>query len=252
MKIHYVILISVLFSTGLSGQYFKRLAKDSKGDLLINDSISLKLSLVIDSITEPPSYVELFKVKTNEKGFYSFRLRNGKSVIGNLDSLDREVPKYFGLVERYSLDKDEYVTMDLIEVMPTPLPPPPTPPSVYKVVEEMPRFMSCDSLAIGTEKEWENCTTKNFDNYIYSNLEYPKLARENKVQGICIVSFVINEDGTISDIKLVKGLGSGCDEEVLRVIQKMKNDPELRWTPGRQSGKNIKILKNIPIQFRLN
>jgi protein TonB len=90
-------------------------------------------------------------------------------------------------------------------------------------------------------------TSYNMDKYLAENLHYPDAARRNNVHGRIIVQFTVNEDGTISDCKVLRGIGSGCDEEALRVI---KNMPP--WKPGRQEGKAVKVLFTKPISFTLN
>ncbi|NCX96219.1 MAG: energy transducer TonB [Chitinophagia bacterium] len=66
------------------------------------------------------------------------------------------------------------------------------------------------------------------------------------IQGRVIVNFVVNEDGFISDVKVLRGIGGGCDEEALRVIKAMPT-----WTPGEQDGKKVKTYFTQPISFRL-
>ncbi len=83
--------------------------------------------------------------------------------------------------------------------------------------------------------------------YFNDNLHYPKTARKQNIQGKVIVVFLINEDGSISDVRLLSGIGGGCDEEALRVV---KNMPA--WTPGKKDGKAAKIYMKQPVSFELN
>ncbi|TGD80612.1 energy transducer TonB [Hymenobacter wooponensis] len=77
-------------------------------------------------------------------------------------------------------------------------------------------------------------------NFIYQELKYPILAKRNRIQGQCIVSFTLNTDGTLSGIKLVKGIGGGCGEEALRVVRLLKfKKPDYA------------ILTSLPITFKL-
>jgi TonB family protein len=78
------------------------------------------------------------------------------------------------------------------------------------------------------------------------NLQYPPNARRQGIQGTVFVSFVVNKDGSISDISLVKGIGGGCDEEAIRVVSKF---PE--WIPGMQNGKKVNSRFVLPIKFKL-
>ncbi|MCU0392159.1 MAG: energy transducer TonB [Thermoflexibacter sp.] len=85
-----------------------------------------------------------------------------------------------------------------------------------------------------------------FYDYINKNLKYPKLAKKNKVEGRVYIQFIVNTDGSLSDIKVVKGIGAGCDEEAERL---MKNAPA--WKPAKQRGKLVKQRMVLPIIFRL-
>lgn len=83
--------------------------------------------------------------------------------------------------------------------------------------------------------------------YIQEHLEYPQMAREMDVQGTVHVSFVVQKDGSITDVKVLKGIGSGCDKEAKRVVRNMP-----KWKPGKQRGRAVKVNVRIPIRFRLN
>lgn len=82
-------------------------------------------------------------------------------------------------------------------------------------------------------------------NYIAKYLRYPDLAVENNVEGIVIVTFVIEKDGRINDIKIEKGLGYGCDEEVIKVITHMP-----KWSPAKVNGKYVRYRMRMPVSFR--
>ncbi|MBC7554258.1 MAG: energy transducer TonB [Taibaiella sp.] len=82
--------------------------------------------------------------------------------------------------------------------------------------------------------------------YLSANLEYPEMARNAGVEGRVAVTFIVNEDGSISDVAITRGIGAGCNEEALRVIQKMP-----RWKPGKNNGKPAKVYYTQPISFRL-
>lgn len=82
------------------------------------------------------------------------------------------------------------------------------------------------------------------NNYLEKNIQYPKQASDNKIEGKVIVNFIVNEDGSLSNIKLVRGIGFGCDEEAIRLIQSMP-----KWKPGKQNGKPVKVYMNQLITF---
>jgi len=102
---------------------------------------------------------------------------------------------------------------------------------VFMVVEDMPEFPGGDA--------------KMFE-YISKNLEYPPLAKENSIQGRVVVQFVVDENGKITNAKILKGIGWGCDEEALKVINSMP-----RWKPGKQRNKAVPVRYNLPIRFVL-
>lgn len=87
---------------------------------------------------------------------------------------------------------------------------------------------------------------KGWARFLQRNLRYPNLAQENGVQGRVMVSFVIEKDGSISDVKLISGIGSGCDEEALRVIRKSPN-----WKPGKQNSQSVRVRYTMPLAFAL-
>ncbi len=83
--------------------------------------------------------------------------------------------------------------------------------------------------------------------FLAKNLKYPKLAREIGIMGKVLVEFIVWKDGSIRDIIILRGLGSGCDEEVIRVINKMP-----KWKPGMQGGERVNVMFRMPISFKLN
>lgn len=82
--------------------------------------------------------------------------------------------------------------------------------------------------------------------YLMQNLHYPMAARKKGTEGRVAIQFVVNEDGSISDVKVTRGIGSGCDEEAARVVQNMPN-----WKPGTVKGKPVKVMYTQPISFKL-
>jgi TonB family protein len=86
-----------------------------------------------------------------------------------------------------------------------------------------------------------------FYRFLARNVRYPAKARENDVQGRVIVQFIVERDGTLNDIKIAKGIGSGCDEEAKRVIE--LSSP---WVPGSSNGKPVRVAYSVPISFTLN
>ncbi len=142
----------------------------------------------------------------------------------------------------------------VVEDAPPPPPPPPPPPEpkveeIFRVVEQMPRFPGCENQG-GTDKEKKACAERKLLEYIYKNIKYPAIARENGVEGNVVVQFVVDKDGSINKAKVVRDIGAGCGEEALRVVELM-NTKGLKWTPGKQRGRAVKVQFNLPIKFRL-
>jgi protein TonB len=82
--------------------------------------------------------------------------------------------------------------------------------------------------------------------YIGKNLKYPEQAVEEGIEGIVYLSFVVETDGKITGVTVLRGIGGGCNEEALRVVRSMPN-----WTPGKQGGKPVRVKYNLPIRFKL-
>jgi periplasmic protein TonB len=83
--------------------------------------------------------------------------------------------------------------------------------------------------------------------FLSKNMQYPRFATSNGVQGRVIVQFVVERDGSIAQAKVLKGIGFGCDEEALRVINKMP-----KWTPGSNNGQKVRVYFTLPILFQLD
>lgn len=82
--------------------------------------------------------------------------------------------------------------------------------------------------------------------FINKNLLYPKLAKENGIEGRVIVRFIVQKSGYIDKIEIIRKLGWGCDEEVLRMIQLMP-----KWSPGKVNGKPVAVYFTLPVTFKL-
>ena len=85
--------------------------------------------------------------------------------------------------------------------------------------------------------------------YIYTVMKYPAEARQKGVSGIVSVEFMVDEKGVLSDFLVLKGIGSGCDEEAVRVISSMNTAH--RWTPTKTNGQPVKAMFTLPIKFVL-
>lgn len=83
--------------------------------------------------------------------------------------------------------------------------------------------------------------------YIATHVKYPRKARNLNVEGRVTLSFVIGKDGTVTDVKIIKGIGAGCDEEATRVLESLP-----RFSPGKQRGKPVKVQMQVPVLFKLH
>ena len=115
-------------------------------------------------------------------------------------------------------------------------PPPPAPKpevstKVFDVVEEMPSFPGGQGALMS---------------YLASNIKYPVVAQENGVQGRVIVSFVVERDGSISDVRVARSVDPSLDREAQRVVKSMP-----RWKPGKQNGSAVRVKYTVPVVFRL-
>ena len=102
---------------------------------------------------------------------------------------------------------------------------------IFKIVEEMPSYPG------GEQKLME---------YVAKNIKYPQIARETGIQGRVYVNFVVEPDGSVSNVSVLRGIGGGCDEEAMRVV---KNMP--KWKPGKQRGKAVRVQYMLPVNFKL-
>ncbi len=124
-----------------------------------------------------------------------------------------EIPVYIP-VERPSREEEEIVEQE-----------------IFLVVEDQPDFPGGDVARI---------------RYFSQNINYPIQARELNIQGTVYIGFVVEPDGSISNISLLRGIGGGCDEEALRVVAAMP-----RWKPGKQRNQAVRVKFTLPVRFTL-
>lgn len=102
---------------------------------------------------------------------------------------------------------------------------------VFTVVEQMPMFPGGDAALMS---------------YLANNIHYPTVAAENGVQGRVVVGFVVERDGSITDVSVLRGVDPSLDREAMRVVKSMP-----RWTPGKQNGSAVRVKYQVPVAFRL-
>lgn len=102
---------------------------------------------------------------------------------------------------------------------------------IFTVVEQMPMFPGGDAALMG---------------YLRDNIHYPTVAAENGVQGRVVVGFVVERDGSITDVNILRSVDPSLDREAMRVVKSMP-----RWTPGKQNGSAVRVKYQVPVTFRL-
>lgn len=104
--------------------------------------------------------------------------------------------------------------------------------TAFTVVDDMPEYP-------GKEKELYK--------FLANNIRYPEEAKTAGISGRVFVSFIVEKDGAITNAKILRGIGYGCDKEAIRVVNSMPN-----WVPGKQRGKNVRVTYNLPIKYSLD
>ena len=102
----------------------------------------------------------------------------------------------------------------------------------FALVEEKPKFQGGDA--------------NTFSKWVSQHLDYPEIAKENGVSGRVMVQFTVNPNGTVSDVKVLRGVDPSLDKEAVRVIQ---SSP--KWTPGKQRDRAVKVTYQFPVIFQL-
>lgn len=102
---------------------------------------------------------------------------------------------------------------------------------IFTVVEQMPMYPGGDGALMG---------------YLRDNIKYPTVAAENGVQGRVVVGFVVERDGSITDVNILRGVDPSLDREAMRVVKSMP-----RWNPGKQNGSAVRVKYQVPVSFRL-
>ena len=151
----------------------------------------------------------------------------------------------------------------------TPPPPPPPPPEVIVIVEDIVEIVdeakietteSDEMVAIEIEEESDEEFFMVVENmpefpggdaglmkYIQNNVKYPPIAKEYNITGKVFVSFIVDKSGSVSDVKIARGVDKSLDAEALRVVKSLP-----KYKPGKQRGKAVRVMFTIPINFTLN
>ena len=82
--------------------------------------------------------------------------------------------------------------------------------------------------------------------FVSENVQYPEEAKEKEISGRVLVGFIVEKDGSVNEVKIVRGIGGGCDEEAVRVVKAMP-----KWKPGKQDGKTVRVSYTMPFFFKM-
>jgi TonB family protein len=104
--------------------------------------------------------------------------------------------------------------------------------SIYFLADEMPSFPGGDEGLLA---------------YLKEHIRYPAAARAGRTEGKVILSFIIDRSGALTRLKVIRGIGNGCDEEAVRVLSTMP-----KWKPGKVKGKEVRVQFNLPVKFQLH
>ena len=128
-------------------------------------------------------------------------------------------------------DENAGAVLQLKQAVAQPEPKPVEETKVFEVVEQMPSFPGGDAALMA---------------YLRDNMKYPVVAAENGVQGRVVVSFVVERDGSITDVKVARSVDPSLDREAVSVVKGMPH-----WIPGKQNGSAVRVKYNVPVSFKL-
>ncbi len=181
--------------------------------------------------TEPEKVVE--KVKSSVK-FTAPVIKKDSEVKEEDEIKLEEVEKSNKAIGSFTVEGNDEVGGEVLkakEGIKPPEPPKHEENKIFTVVEQMPMYPGGDAALM---------------QYLSSNIHYPAVAAENGVQGRVVVGFVVERDGSITDVNVMRSVDPSLDREAVRVV---KNMP--RWTPGKQNGSAVRVKYQVPVTFRL-
>ena len=185
------------------------------------DPIEVEVNTVINTI---PEIVEAVNVRVEDLPPTKEDLKDHQSGITNHDGETHEVNTIATINDGHGTD---------IQVIPEEKHPDPVVEEVFgsEDITQSPEYP-------GGEEELMA--------YLSNNIKYPNRAVETETQGRVVLGFIVDKNGEIDEIKVLRGIGYGCDEEAIRVVNKMP-----KWKPGKNNGKAVKVYFNLPITFEI-
>lgn len=180
---------------------------------------------------EPEKVVE--KVKSSVK-FTAPVIKKDNEVKEEDEIKLDEVEKSNKAIGTFTVEGNDEVGGEVLkakEEIKAPEPPKHEENKIFTVVEQMPMYPGGDAALM---------------QYLSSNIHYPAVAAENGVQGRVVVGFVVEKDGSITDVNVMRSVDPSLDREAMRVVKSMP-----RWTPGKQNGSAVRVKYQVPVTFRL-
>lgn len=121
--------------------------------------------------------------------------------------------------------------------------------TVYQIVEEIPRFPACEHLDTTLAVKQE-CATQTMLSFIHRNIVYPQQAINEGIEGMAVVSFIVEKDGRLNRPEIIKDLGGGTGAAALKIIQDMKA-ADIKWVPGKNKGEVVRTKFILPVRFKI-
>jgi len=155
----------------------------------------------------------------------------------------------------FGVERNDFCEKGGLAAVQAPPPDPACPPllpqtqreKLIHIRDQFPLFPGCGET--GSYAERKQCADKRMLAFIYDNVQYPAVARDNGVEGMAVVSFVAENDGSLSGFKLVRDPGAGTGDEAMRVVRLMSERG--RWEPAQQANRPIRVRFNLPVRFKL-
>ncbi len=111
---------------------------------------------------------------------------------------------------------------------------------VFIQVDKMPQFPGCEN---------DDCSQKKLIEYVVANLNYPKSAQQAGIEGVVVAQYVVDKNGVVNDINLVRNVSTDCDQASKALLEKMAE--EVKWIPGQLRGEKVSVRMTLPIKFKL-
>jgi protein TonB len=119
---------------------------------------------------------------------------------------------------------------------------------IHVIVEEMPRFPGCETMNVDAIAK-KKCADKALRKFIRDNIQYPEQAAKKRLKGAVLVQFIVEKNGQISNLKVIRDIGGGCGNEALRVLR-MIQENNMVWEPGYREGEPVRVRYTLPVKFK--